>query len=161
MNKQQQHLHLTRSTNYNNWIETLARQSKRQKKQYLYMPACGGQRNYTRGREDEGLLRKLEEEIGVSVDVYQRNKKRTLGGQLRKAEKHRQNGRNNSYTLHQKFLERQVEELATENETKKTKAVYSIQTTESRKVMHKVIKQYLKLESRAGLTQVDVPEWDK
>eukprot|EP00957_Ditylum_brightwellii_P143252 10914255-Ditylum_brightwellii.AAC.1 len=113
-----------------------------------------------RGKEDTKTLRqKLEDEIGVEVDIYQGNILRTSGGQLRKAVKYMKKCRNSSYNLRQECLESRAEELTTENEKEKAQIVQQIRSTESRKVMYRVLKRYLKPEDRAGLTQVDVPEW--
>ena len=106
-------------------------------------------------------LQNIIDKLGPEVDVYQGDQNRKPSAQLRRAVKQLRSCRNNSFKLCQKFLEELAEEAAENDEKKTYKIVRSMKHTKARNIMYARMKRCLKPEDRGGITQIEVPEWDK
>eukprot|EP00957_Ditylum_brightwellii_P049243 3736794-Ditylum_brightwellii.AAC.1 len=110
---------------------------------------------------DQTPLDRIATEIGIDYNVLQGNPKRTISGQLCRAIKHGKKCWNNSFQLCQQFLERLAGEWVTAKAPNQAAIVHRIKTAEHQKTMYCKLQTYLKPNSHGGLTQVDVPEWNK
>eukprot|EP00957_Ditylum_brightwellii_P007882 596899-Ditylum_brightwellii.AAC.1 len=84
---------------------------------------------------DQTPLNQLKTEIGIEYNVYQGKPKQTVNGQLCKAIKHCRKCRNNSFQLHQQFLEKLTGEWVTAKAPTRAAIVCRIKTAELQKIM--------------------------
>jgi hypothetical protein len=112
--------------------------------------------------KDEELLKDILKQIPPDYDIFQGHPNGTTNKQLLQARKYCSKCRNNSYKLRQDFLEQLADELMEEDDTQdRAVIVHKIRDAESKRRMYAVMKKYFKPGNKAGITHLDVPEWDK
>eukprot|EP00957_Ditylum_brightwellii_P190220 14479361-Ditylum_brightwellii.AAC.1 len=106
-------------------------------------------------------LNNIINKLSPDVDVFQGDKSQKPSSQLWKAVKQLRSCCNNRFQLYKKFLEDLTEEAAANNEKKKLKILKQMEHMEARNLMYSRMTCYLRPDNRSGITQVDIPEWEK
>eukprot|EP00957_Ditylum_brightwellii_P178480 13595407-Ditylum_brightwellii.AAC.1 len=113
-------------------------------------------------QQDESIIQEIADKLGPDQDIFQGNSNQHISAQLQKGIKFRKKCCNNSYRLRQDFLEQLVDDYIDGDTTKvKSKVVKSIKDKESKIRTYNIMRRYLKPNDQSGLTQLDIPEWNK
>eukprot|EP00957_Ditylum_brightwellii_P171254 13036683-Ditylum_brightwellii.AAC.1 len=108
-------------------------------------------------------LNRLAHQFPEETNLYQRDKNKSIRGQIRKAAKSLRQGRLNSYAKQQDYLKIKTLSIVHEDYPEKKnkemrKVLKRMQTVERNLKMYKTFRTYFKAVQNSSLTHIDVPD---